>query len=258
MKASFHLSSAIDKSINILAFIPVLVWIFYPHMIARADFSSQSSGKTAQVFEVKGQIPNPAKEDQIAQMSAYSSTVHAASVVPGPTLSYAELAANDLDHQIKITYKDSLRDYLISRRSPFANCVDTLVELKNADKILSLSNAESGLGLRAPAGKHNYWGVGGSKLWKMGDNVCEGIVSMDNFLNEYPRRSSIKYADMSIDRMNGLYKQPRARHWSTNNNVILNQLSQLRAESTQIALANVESSKNAVHTATAKIELAQQ
>ena len=51
MKATFSLESAIDKGIQLLAFIPVIVWIMYP-AVARAEDGSQFSGETAQVFEV--------------------------------------------------------------------------------------------------------------------------------------------------------------------------------------------------------------
>lgn len=243
-----------EKGINILAFIPVIVWILYPHMVARADFSSQNQGVTAQVFEVKGQIPNPAKEDQTMLAGVSESKLARAPQVP--SLAYADLAARDLNFQTKIAYKDSLRAYLESRRSPFVPCVDTLVELKNADKILSLANAESGLGLRTIPGTYNYWGVGGSKLWKMGSNPCEGIVSMDNFLNAYPRNSSVKYAEMPLSRMNGLYKQPARQHWIDNNMYILTRLHTMWNQSSKIAMEKINTPDHTVRTAvTGDIEL---
>ncbi len=238
MKASFTLGSAIEKAINIVAVIGVMVWVMYPYITVKADNSLQNLGESALVFEVKS-IPNSVNTDQ--NLSNNQSSV-----------SYATLASQDLGYQTKQAYKDLLRDYLTQRRSPFAECVDQLVELQTADKILSLSNAESGLGKRAPVGKHNYWGVGGSNLWKMGNSVCEGVQSMDNFLNEFPRRSPIKYKDMSIDRMNGLYKQPRAIHWSNNNNVILNDLAGLKSQAQQIAFAQINQG-NSVVVATAEL-----
>ncbi len=253
MKASLNLGSAIDKGIQFLAFIPVLVWILYPHLVAQADFSLQNEGKTAQVFEVKGQIPNPANEDQIVVAAA--SNVEVAQLSQIPSLAYAELAAHDLDFQTKNTYKDNLHNYLTSRGSPFANCVDTLVDLKNADKILSLANAESGLGLHSLPGTYNYWGIGGGRLWKMGNNTCEGIVSMDNFLTEYPRKSAVKYSDMSLVQMCGLYKQPcpgkASNHWVGNNQALLIQLNHMWTQSAQVAYDRVSNNGNTMHTALA-------
>jgi hypothetical protein len=254
MKASLNLGSAIDKGIQFLAFIPVLVWVFYPHLVAQADFSLQNKGTTAQIFEIKGQIPNSEKEDQT--VTAVASNIEVVQKAQIPSLAYAELAAHDMEFQTKTGYKDALRNYLTSRGSPFAACVDTIVELKNADKILSLANAESGLGRRTVPGTYNYWGVmAGSKLKKMGNNTCEGIVNMNSFLNDYPRRSSVKYAEMPLVQMCGLYKQPcpgkANNHWVGNNQALLVQLNQMWTKSAQIAYERVNNGGGTVHTALA-------
>jgi competence protein ComGC len=246
MKAPFTLSSATDKALIILAFIPVLVWILFP-TFAKAEISLQNSGGTAQVFEVKklpisSEIQNSSNTDQ----SSITNTAFA-------SISIDEIKANDLDYQTKLAYKELLRDYLAKRGSPFVNCVDIIVELKNADKVLSLANAESGLGKRYPVHTANAWGVGGSKLWKMGSSICEGVTSMDHFLSNYPRNSKLKYADMTIDQMNGLYKQPRREHWSVNNYAVLNVLAKFKVEAKEIAQAKISTP---VAVATAELELA--
>lgn len=121
----------------------------------------------------------------------------------------------------------SLKSYLTAKKSPLANCTETILAQKNWKKILSLANAESGLGKRFPESTNNLWGVGGSNLWVMGDTMCEAIPTMNEFLANNPRRSAVKYQDMPIERMNGVYKQPAANHWVVNNNVILRDLSEL-------------------------------
>ncbi len=104
MTATSKLTSAIDKSVNIVAFIPVLIWVFYPHLVARAEISSQSEGKTALVFEVKEQTSNQTSKTEIKE------TV--------PLLSYEEIVAADLGTQTKLAYKEGLRNYLASKGSP--------------------------------------------------------------------------------------------------------------------------------------------
>ena len=63
MKASFTPGSAIDKVANILAFIPVIVWVLYPSF-TQANTSLQKPGEQALVFEVKN-LP-VAKTENIA------------------------------------------------------------------------------------------------------------------------------------------------------------------------------------------------
>jgi hypothetical protein len=73
----------------------------------------------------------------------------------------------------------------------------------------------------------NCWGVGGSDLWDMGENLGEGVVAMNRFLNVAPMRSSIKYSQMNFEQMNGLYKQPPGDHWVYNNLEVYNELTAL-------------------------------
>ena len=115
-------------------------------------------------------------------------------------------------------------DYLIKQRSPLADYAATLVTLRNWKQIVALANAESTLCRSYPTTKANCWGVGGSDLWDMGDNLGEGCVTMNHFLNYYPKRSQVKYSDMSFERMNGLYKQPAAEHWQYNAQTVYDDL----------------------------------
>lgn len=130
-----------------------------------------------------------------------------------------------LEHALKQQrLSDALKTYLEERRSPLAPYAPVLVTLRNWKKIIALSNAESTLCRRYPTDSSNCWGVGGADLWDMGDNLGQGVIAMNNFLNFYPRRSSLKYHEMTFEQMNGLYKQPPAQHWVDNNYIVYNQL----------------------------------
>lgn len=117
-----------------------------------------------------------------------------------------------------------VQNYLAGHNSPLADHVATLVTLRNWKKIVALANAESSMCLRYPQSKANCWGVGGADLWDMGNNLGDGIITMNHFLNKYPLGSKVKYAEMSFDRMNGFYKQPAADHWLYNNTSIYEDL----------------------------------
>jgi hypothetical protein len=117
-------------------------------------------------------------------------------------------------------------EYLKAKGSPLADYVPTLLAQNNWEKILAIANAESSLCKRYPKASANCWGIGGEKLWDLGNNLGEGIVAANSFLNNYPRGSK-KYRDMTVEEMNGLYKQPYGKHWSDNNNKVLAELKQI-------------------------------
>ena len=132
--------------------------------------------------------------------------------------------------QKKIYLTENLRTYLQNYNSPLAEYAHVLVELKNWKKIIALSNAESTMCRRYPVSTANCWGVGGANMWDMGDNLGEGVKSMDHFLRNYPTRSKVKYDLMPFEHMNGFYKQPAADHWVVNNKVIYDELVELEQE----------------------------
>ncbi|MDP2720465.1 MAG: hypothetical protein Q8O75_00790 [bacterium] len=122
------------------------------------------------------------------------------------------------------TLSGALTIYLKSYHSPLANHAETLIKTNNWKKIIALANAESSLCRNYPEHTSNCWGVGGTDLWDMGDNLSEGIVAMNNFLENSPKRSDIKYSQMTFEQMNGLYKQPARDHWLYNNQKIIDDL----------------------------------
>jgi hypothetical protein len=136
-----------------------------------------------------------------------------------------ENAVEKLRRQLRMN--DALKKYLEDKGSPLAPYSATILQQNNWKKIIALSNAESSLCKRYPTDLANCWGVGGSNLWDMGENLGQGVVAMNKFLNTAPSRSRIKYSQMNFEQMNGLYKQPPGDHWVYNNLQIYNELTAL-------------------------------
>ncbi len=127
--------------------------------------------------------------------------------------------------QQKLT--EVVQAYLENQGSPLANYASVLVTVRNWKKIVALANAESTLCRNYPVAKANCWGVGGAKLWDFGNNLGDGVIAMNHFLNHYPLSSQIKYSQMTFERMNGLYKQPPADHWVVNAKTVYNDLTSI-------------------------------
>ena len=136
-----------------------------------------------------------------------------------------DAAVAKLQRQLKLN--DVLKKYLVQKRSPLAEYSSTILQQNNWKKIIALSNAESTMCRRYIESLSNCWGVGGSDLWDMGDNLGEGVVEMNKFLNNSPRQSRVKYSQMNFEQMNGLYKQPPGDHWVYNNLEVYNELTAL-------------------------------
>jgi hypothetical protein len=136
-----------------------------------------------------------------------------------------ETAVQKLQRQLKMG--NALKKYLQEKRSPLAEYSATILQQNNWKKIIALSNAESSMCRRYIEEKANCWGVGGSNLWDMGENLGEGVVGMNKFLNTAPSKSKVKYSQMNFEQMNGLYKQPPGDHWVYNNLEIYNELTAL-------------------------------
>lgn len=118
--------------------------------------------------------------------------------------------------------------YLESKNSPLARYTDLLLEQKNWQRIISISNAESSMCLRVSANvATNCWGLGGSKLWDLGDTFEEAIPAIELALETQPAKAKVKYADMTIAQMNGIWNQPKTTSWIANNSVVLEELAKL-------------------------------
>ncbi len=227
--------TALKKSFYVVAFLPVITLV-YPAITVQA--SVLQSGQQDLVFEV-----NNSNKNLVTKL-----------------LTIEEIQAHDAEFQTEVALKNLLREYLAKRNSPLAACADTLVDQENMDKILSLGAAESGLAKRYIRSTNNIWGWNGGRS-NMGATLCDAVVQMNTNLENYPRRSVVKYADMSYTDMCGLYKQPCKEkgnhHWVRNNQAIVNDMTRLRAEASQIAVDNIRNlTSPTIATATNSIELA--
>lgn len=218
MKAHFPFLEALGEKIIVVATLITMVFWMYPGTLEAVKVAQGAEAKPeALVFEID---PNK----QLSQTN-----------IEQNQLSFEELKLSSSDYHLETL----LKEYLQKRGSPLADCTTVLLEEapKNWEKILALANAESGLGKRYPKQTANMWGVGGAKLWDFGETACDGVRGMNDFLNNYPKRGT-KYSDMTIEQMNGLYKQPARAHWVNNNKFILNILAEFKSEARELALAH--------------------
>ncbi|OGE80834.1 MAG: hypothetical protein A3E98_01675 [Candidatus Doudnabacteria bacterium RIFCSPHIGHO2_12_FULL_48_11] len=204
LKASFASLSVVHKLI-ILLILASLISLIIPHTTYASAVSANGQGL---IFFI-------GDHEQFLQYLSEKATQK-----------YAErLAREQYEKQQRLTGR--VTKYLAAYGSPLTDTVPTLITLKNWKKIVALSNAESTLCRKYPKTTANCWGIGGSTLWDMGDNLTEGVVAMNRFLENYPKGSKIKYARMTFEQMNGLYKQPPMDHWVENNEVIYQDLLQI-------------------------------
>lgn len=201
LKASFETLALKHKFFLILFLISISATIL-PHE-AFADQTFNSSTGPVLVFD----MTNTDYQTYVEELSEDLTDQYYQLKVQEEVVRQKKLA-----HEVEI--------YLRRQGSPLADFTSILVSQRNWKKIVALANAESSLCRRYPVSLANCWGIGGADLWDMGSNLGEGVVAMNNFLNNYPRRSPVKYSHMSFERMNGLYKQPPAQHWIDNNQIV--------------------------------------
>jgi len=204
LKASFA-NLALKHKLFLMVFLVSLITTLLPHE-TYAAFLVTDNYQPVLVFDTNGTD----FDDYMVQISQDAQDRY-----------YQEQLRQQALRQQNLTQK--VRTYLEAQGSPLAPYTSTLITLRNWKKIVALSNAESSMCRHYPTAKANCWGVGGANLWDMGDNLGQGIVSMNHFLNAYPR-GTVKYSQMSFERMNGLYKQPPADHWVNNNKTVYNAL----------------------------------
>ncbi len=119
------------------------------------------------------------------------------------------LADNYMDPNVETEkLKVQLKEYLITKKSPFAQDDATLTALaqaKNMKMIIAISFVESNFG------KHCYYyncsGIGGSapNLRRYG-SYAEWVVDFDSLLER-------RYKDLPVEKFIGLYVQPGGPNW---------------------------------------------
>ena len=138
------------------------------------------------------------------------------------TLGDLPMAPNGVDTEKII----KLQEYLKKKNPLLVNYADVLARQYHYRLVLGISFAESNF-CKHQIRPNNCWGIGGSELWKMGDDLSEGIMAMNNFLEINPKKSKVKYAQMSFEDMNGLYKKPPKDHWVAYNQAVPSDLTAL-------------------------------
>ncbi len=192
MKALTTLRSVIDQApiFGVTALI-ALFPVFFPGIALAAE--NQTQGQSAQIFEIKSSL----SQTQI-----------------NPGLSYDEVVKQDPQYQ-------ALKTYLTNHNSPLADYTDVLLKHDNWDKIVAISFVESNMCQHHYV--YNCSGIGGQAYLRKYHNFGEWIDDMSNLLHQH-------YEGWSIDKMNGVYVQPKSRNWGIGANKILTELTELQAQ----------------------------
>lgn len=137
--------------------------------------------------------------------------------------------AAELPAKPRPALNEKVQAYLESKNSPLARYTDLILEQKNWQRIISISFAESSMCLKVDPNKPtNCWGIGGAKLWNLGNTFEEAIPKVENFLETQPGSSKVKYQTMTIQQMNGVWNQPKTTTWIGNNAQVLEDLSKFQ------------------------------
>jgi hypothetical protein len=111
-----------------------------------------------------------------------------------------------------------LESYLSAKDSPLAAYASTIAEQKHWQLILAISFAESGLGKHCP--NNNCSGIGvapGHQLWRAYPSFKEWIEDFNQLLDT-------RYQGWTLERMNGVYVQPKNPNWLLATKQVLEEL----------------------------------
>ena len=215
MKAPFTLSSAIEKAILVVAFLP-LVSVVYPETVAVAH-AAQNPEQNALVFEVNSK----AKTETLLNQNQ---------------LTYDELLQNQpCKNEILV---NKVRAYLETKRSPLAPFADKIVCEPQWQRALAISFVESNF--CRVAANNNCGSIGvkpGHKLWRKYANAFEGWKDMTLLLE----RPIYKQKYTTCKSMMGVYVVPGSPRWLNGCNKVSNELLAITAaaEQEKLALANL-------------------
>jgi len=226
MTARLSFSSAVEKAILLVAFLPVVLMV-YPETAAAA-FTAQNSGEKALVFQV-----NSKSKTEITQ------------IVPG--LSYDELVSNDILVQ-------KVKAYLEAKGSPLAIYADEIVKQPQWQRALAISFVESNFGKYCHS--NNCSGIGVSPKhasWRRYPTKLEWFKDM-NALLEKPTYKE-KYTTCA--KMKGVYVVPGSARWVNGCNKVSEELLTItrEAEQERLALASQPTDQSSIVAATAELAM---
>lgn len=201
MKALSTLKSAIDQSsfVGIIALI-LLTPVLQPQLVSAAALQAQEQ-PTAQVFEIK-----------IADASLLAPT-------PKPNITKTSLSIDSVKQSDPITI--SLQTYLESHNSPLKDYTSKLLEHRNWKTILAISFVESNMCVHNL--RYNCSGIGGPGHFRQYANIGEWVDDMGTLLDDH-------YNGWTLDKMNGVYVQPRSANWGYGSKKMLVELTKLEQQ----------------------------
>lgn len=190
MKPLFPLKTPIEKAIVIVSLLS-LVSLVYPEISLGA--SLETSGQNpALVFEVK----NPTQNLESQNSSS---------------ITYQQILENDPKYKL-------VKNYLIANNSPLADYTDQLLQHDNWKTVLAISFVESNMCVHNFY--HNCSGIGGQQYLRKYKDFGAWINDMSTLLDS-------RYNGWSIDKMNGVYVQPKSRNWAYGAKQVLSDLNAL-------------------------------
>ena len=120
--------------------------------------------------------------------------------------------------------KEKLKQYLEEKKSPFAEIVGTIAELKHWKMVLAISNSESSLGKNCYT--NNCSGIGvepGHPYWREYATKADWAKDMDKLIEK-------RYKDWTLEEMNGVYNHPGSANWIMASKQILEELQEENIE----------------------------
>ncbi|MBI5530494.1 MAG: hypothetical protein HY918_03260 [Candidatus Doudnabacteria bacterium] len=114
--------------------------------------------------------------------------------------------------------KTKLREYLKSKKSPFADVADVIAEQKHWKLIMAISFAESTFGRNCVDNNCSNIGV------KPGHPYWHQYATLADWVKDFNKLLERKYSDWTLEEMNGVYVQPKNPNWLAATRQVLEEL----------------------------------
>lgn len=221
MKAPIPLSSAVEKAMIIIVFLPVVTMV-YPKITAAAH-TAQNQSEKALVFQVNSK--------QKSNLNFNSQT----------SLSYQALVdyQNAQDTKKNQILVDEVRKYLEAKGSPLAQYSEEIVKQPQWQRALAISYVESNFGKQCA--DNNCSGIGVSPKhpsWRRYPTKLDWFKDMSRLLEKpiYKERYT------NCKAMMGVYVVPGSPRWLNGCNKVSNELLAIteQAQNSQVVIATVK------------------
>lgn len=223
MKAPLNLDSVIEKTVAILAFLPLLFMV-YPEFAAAA-YTAQNKSDKALVFEISSKSTQK-------------------------LLTYDELAQYHSKTDINTILAPKVKAYLESKGSPLAVYADEIVKQPQWQRALAISFVESNFGKRCADNNCSGIGVAPSHpSWRKYPTKLHWFKDMSALLE----KPIYKERYVNCNTMKGVYVVPGSANWVNGCNKVSNELLEITAQAENERLAFMQNPTLA--TATTEVEL---